>query len=219
MQYVVVDPELLKEKWLSILYHVVNKHKWSKATKFHRCAHGRLSRAKARQTKWLKIGSPAHIALEEVVTNKKLLNDITKLSDFHHTGGLEVFHALLLKYAPKRTHFSYNGMTARTQLAIIDHSNVNGKQALVKRGQNKNNKRYNVVFPKGKKQWIAKPIKQEKSYSFVQELMRAILANKGDARRQTKLSQPKTIPKNIAAFPCPSKEQIINMHKSRMAKK
>ena len=46
------DPELLQEKWLSILQHVVNKHKWRKATgkMFHKCAHGKLSRSKVRKT-------------------------------------------------------------------------------------------------------------------------------------------------------------------------
>ena len=103
-------------------------------------------------TKWLKPRSSAHIALEEVVTNKKLLKDISKLTEFHHTGNLEVYHFLLLKYAPKRQHFSYKGMIARTQLAVIDHnSNVKRQQAQVKRGENKGAKRYNVVFPKGKK--------------------------------------------------------------------
>ena len=78
------DPELLQEKWLSTLQHVVNKHKWRKATgkMFHKCAHGKLSRSKVRKTKWLKPGSSAHIALEEVVTNKKLLKDISKLTEF-----------------------------------------------------------------------------------------------------------------------------------------
>jgi hypothetical protein len=102
--------------------------------------------------------------------NKKLLKDISKLSEFHHTGSLEVYHSLLLKYAPKRKHFSYNGMIARTQLAVIDHNtNVKRQQALVKKGKNKSEKRYNVVFPKGKKKWVAKPIMDKKSYSFVQE--------------------------------------------------
>ena len=66
-------------------------------------------------------------------------------------------------------------MIARTQLAVIDHnSNVKRQQAQVKRGKNKGAKRYNVVFPKGKKKWVAKPIIEEMSYSLVQELMKEI---------------------------------------------
>ena len=213
------DPELLQEKWISILHHVVNKHKWKKASKFHKCGHGKLSRSKARKTKWLKTGSPAHIAMEEVVMNTKLLKGISKLTEFHHTGSLEVYHSLLLKYAPKRLHFSYKGMIARTQLAVIDHnSNVKRQHALVKKGKNKGAKRYNVVFPKGKKKWVAKPIMEEKSYSFVQELMKEVLVCRNNGKK-TKSTKPATIPKNIASFPLPSKDEIITKHKSRMAKK
>ena len=45
-----------------------------------------------------------------------------KLSGFHHTGSLEVSHSLLLKYCPKRQHFSYVGMQAHIELAILDHN-------------------------------------------------------------------------------------------------
>lgn len=212
------DPEMLQEKWVSILHHVVNKHRWKKSTKFRKCSHGRLSRSKERKTKWLKPGSPAHIAMEEVVMNKKLLKDISKLTEFHHTGSLEVFHSLLLKYAPKRLHFSYQGMVARTQLAVIDHnSNVKRQQALVKRGKNMGAKRYNVVFPKGKKKWVVKPIMEDKSYSFVKELMKEVLMYSNN-RKRTKSTKPSTIPKNIASLPKPSKDDIISKHKSRMAK-
>ncbi len=41
-----------------------------------------------------------------------------QMSQFHHTGELEVYHSLLLKYVPKHLHFSYKGMVARTQLAV-----------------------------------------------------------------------------------------------------
>ena len=62
------------------------------------------------------------LCIEEIVTKKKLLNDLNKLTEFHHTGELEQYHLVLPKYAPKREHFSYNGMVARTQLALLDHN-------------------------------------------------------------------------------------------------
>ena len=63
-----------------------------------------------------------HRTLSNVVTDTTLLKDIKKLTGFHHTGSLEVFHSLLLKYCPKRQHFSYVGMQARIELAILDHN-------------------------------------------------------------------------------------------------
>lgn len=75
--------------------------------------------------------------------NKKLLKDIRMLTEYHHTGSLEVFHSLILKYAPKRNHFSYQGMVGRTQLAIMDHNlNCERSQATVTKGKNKGEKRY-----------------------------------------------------------------------------
>ena len=35
---------------------------------------------------------------------------------------LEVFHSLYNLYCPKRISFSYEGMYARTQLAVMDHN-------------------------------------------------------------------------------------------------
>ena len=72
---------------------------------------------------------------EDVVTSQKLLKDLAKLTEFHHTGQLEFYHSLMTKYVPKREHFSYNGMEARTQLAILDHNaNTIRSQEEVKKG-------------------------------------------------------------------------------------
>ena len=73
-----------------------------------------------------------HRTLSNVVTDTTLLKDIKKLTCFHHT---EVFHSLLLKYCPKRQHFSYVGMQARIELAILDHNyNTERKHATTKKG-------------------------------------------------------------------------------------
>ena len=70
------NAEVLKEKWKSVLFHVTNKHKWNGYTHFHECCHPRLTSAQIRKKKWLKLDTPAYIALEEVVLNKKILKDI-----------------------------------------------------------------------------------------------------------------------------------------------
>ena len=117
---------LLKEKWMSILNHIQNKHSWSDATQFKSCAHPPLTRSEAQRKCWLKPGTAAFVALEEIVLERKLLKDLSKLTDFCHTGGLEVYHSMLLKYCPKRQHFSYKGMLARIQLAAIDNNHNTG---------------------------------------------------------------------------------------------
>ena len=64
------NAQVLKEK--SVLFHVTNKHKWNGYTYFHECCHPRLTSAQIRKKKWLKPDTPAYIALEEVVLNKKI---------------------------------------------------------------------------------------------------------------------------------------------------
>ena len=39
-------------------------------------------------------------------------------TDFSHAGNFEVFHSVL-KYFPKRLHFSFQGMIALTELVIL----------------------------------------------------------------------------------------------------
>lgn len=43
------------------------------------------------------------------------------------TGSLEVYHSIILKYAEKRLHFTYDSMRARAQLAVMDNNNNLGR--------------------------------------------------------------------------------------------
>lgn len=74
------------------------------------------------EKKWLKKGFKVHIALKEVVQDKRLLKDIAHLSEFCHTGNLEVYHSLLTKYVLKRQNFDYDQMNCRTAIAVIYHN-------------------------------------------------------------------------------------------------
>lgn len=149
----------------------------------------------------------------------KIVFPVIDSAEFHHTGNLEVYHSLLLKYAPKRQHFSYKGMVARTQLAVIDHNcNTGRRQATVINGTKQGEKRYKVVFPKGRKKWVVKPVLERKSFAFVQQLMEGVLLFKDDKSQQTS-TIPGSIPKNIAPTPRPSKDEVVAAHMSRMGKK
>ena len=156
------DPELLREKWVSILHHIVNKHKWNDYHVFHQCGHPEMSTREMNSITWLYAGSPSHI-----VTNNKLLKDLAMLTEFYHTGELEQYYSLMLKYLPKREHFSLRGMVARTQLTPLDHNwNVNRNQAMIKKGPSQGEKRFNVVCPKQRKNWVSKLIKEQKWWLF-----------------------------------------------------
>ena len=127
------------ERWKSIVYHTAYIHHWDGCQHFHQCAHPPIPRETQRRKVWLKVGSSANDALKEVAWNKLLLKDIGMLAEFIHTGILEMYHGLMgKKYCQKVQHYSYDGMRARTQLAILDHNhNVGWNQAQTKEGTKK----------------------------------------------------------------------------------
>ena len=121
------NSQLLKEKWVSILYHTADKHDWDLSVLHNCCAHEPISPRAHRKTKWLIVGSLAHEALKHVVLEKTLLKDLDLLTKTIHTGALEEYHSLYSKYTPKRQHFGYLGMVARTQLTALDHNSGTGR--------------------------------------------------------------------------------------------
>ena len=212
--------DMLIEKWTSIVNHVANKHSWRGAKHFKKCAHHKLSRREMKEKIWLKLGTAAHVALEEVVYNKKLLKDLKLVTEFHHTGNLEVYHSMMLKYCPKRQHFGNDGMVARTQLAALDNNhNCSRKQAVVKHGSSQGSLRYNLVFPKVRKTWVVKPIMEEKDYKYLDVLMENVLKCKRPKKNPKKKSKKIKKSKNIATKEKPDKETAIKEHISRFQPK
>ena len=137
------NSQLLKEKWVSILYHTADKHL---SVLYNCCAHEPISPRAHRKTKWLIVGSLAHEALKHVVLEKTLLKDLYLLTKTIHTGALEVYHSLYSKYAPKWQHFGYLGMVVRTQLTALGHNSGTCRsqaEALSRK------KWFRYVYPKG----------------------------------------------------------------------
>lgn len=81
------------------MHHVVNEHSFE-GDIVTSCSHENISPEHSRKKKWLKKGSKVHNALKKIVQDKRLLKDIAHLSEFCHTGNLEVYHSLLTKYVP-----------------------------------------------------------------------------------------------------------------------
>ncbi|XP_033116607.1 uncharacterized protein LOC117116642 [Anneissia japonica] len=93
------DVTQLLERWQSVLRHIVDVHEWRCATKFFKCAHGEQE-PKA----LLEAGGDAHKALQSIVMEKKFQKDMKLATAFCHTGNLEGFHSMLLKYMPQEVH-------------------------------------------------------------------------------------------------------------------
>ena len=200
------------ERWKSIVYHTANIHHWDGCQTFHECAHPPIPPEAERRKKWLRIGSPAHDALKEIVCNKSLLKDVEMLAEFIHTGILEMYHGLMAKkYCHKLQHYSYDGMRARTQLAILDHNrNVGRPQAQTKEGALK----HKFVCPKGTGRWVAKPQYEHKSYQFVNDLMATLVSFKRSDTEVPPLP-PKPAARNIAPNARPPKADLLATHRSR----
>ena len=63
----------LKEKWVSLLYHISNVHNIEENEIYKRFEHGKLSVEESRSKKWIDIFSPAYDALKAVVLVRGLM--------------------------------------------------------------------------------------------------------------------------------------------------
>ena len=99
------DKQLLREKWVSILFHIQNKHSWTGNMLFHKFCHPNIPQY--RQKALLNPSSEAFVALQNLILDKTLLSDLKPLTNFSHPGSLEVYHSLYNKWLLKSTHFSY----------------------------------------------------------------------------------------------------------------
>ena len=199
------DVELSREKWVSVLFHAPNKHSWN-FKKFKKCAHPRLTKKQKKGKERISPKSGAFEVFQSIVLDPKVLNDLAFLTKFCHTGVLELYHSLYNKWAPKNQHFSYAGMLARSQLAIMDfNQGSNLKQAKTKDGED----RFHILSPKITNTWTAEPIKEEKDRTYLHNMIRET------AQLTLPLPVLPKLPKNIASTPKPDKKEVIKNQKSR----
>lgn len=168
------DVKELLRRWMSLQYHVTGVHRWEDDGTEHKCFHKDLSAQKQSSKRWLNVNSPSFKALRSVMLDPGLLTDLQQMTFFKHTGELEAFHRALLKYCPKRLHFQFPAMKARTMLAVMDHNenhSTNRAQATTAAGP----PRSNVVFKKQTQQWISRPMNKETTQMFRDELMERVL--------------------------------------------
>ena len=193
------------------MYHVKNKHHWEDATFYKQCDHPKLKKRDVMEKQWLEEGSPSYIALEQVVKEKSLLSDLSYLTDFEHTGQLEVYHSLYNKFCPKRLHFGWDGMVARSQLAILDHNcGTNCKQATTFDKIH----RYKQSFSKVTQNWVTKQIMEKKDKRYIKELMTITEEIQNGVATGVNFVSKK-FPGNIAKTPKPDKNEAIRNRRTR----
>ena len=214
------NKEMIREKWLSLIHHVANIHTWDSANIYHQCSHPPIPRHEAKKKIWLKPGTPPHDALKSVVLDKNIVKAIMMLNLCCHTGSLEVYHSVQTSFVPKRQHFSFKGMVARSQLAALHHNaNTHRDQARSTKGENEGELRYKIVFPKRTKEWVAKPIKENISKDYLRPILDAVVARKNASYNdRSEGVDTDHIVQNIASKPRPPKAEVIARHTSRFAR-
>ena len=209
------DGEKLVAMWKSLLHHVSNRHTFKRNKLYPKCDHGKLSREKARKKKWIKPGTPAYMELEKVISDEKLIKDMPQVAGADHTGNLEVFHSVLLSYAPKRLEFDNRYMSARVKLAILDYNeNVGRGQAVIKKSRKNTGAvgelRYNFKASKRSGEWVAKEVKDDKTFKFIEKIWNEVFRLKlSGVKLKTPAEKDPAIPKNIAKTPMPVKNTVL----------
>lgn len=214
------ETELI-EKWQSASHHVTNQHDWGFGQIVTRCEHGELSIDDTEEVKWIEPESTAHVELNKVLTDKRLIEGVKKLNNFCHTGELETFNGFMLKYCPKRNYFGHEGMVARTQLAALDHNaNVGREQAVISQESETSGelgaKRFRLVYSKAGRKWVVKRLYKEKNYDFLNDMMVEVLVRKYTGKIGSDY-EPPAARETIApvSVPKPSKSEAIAAHTSR----
>ena len=90
------------------------------------------------------------------------------LTQFPHTGTLEVSHVLYNKCSPKSQHFSYPGMVMRSRLAVLAFNSGSGLEQTRTKTEEK---KCNVHFSKITKAWSSKLIKAKKDNYYLKEMV------------------------------------------------
>ena len=135
-------------------------------------------------------GTKAYEGVYAILTAKALVADVRKLSTQHQTSSVEVYHSVVIHFAPKLLVFSYEGMVCRYMLYTIVclnhclwciniillsiyirlilaalHFNENSSRSQAQRKAD-GEKRYKIAFPKFKKGgYTVRPIKVDPTFS------------------------------------------------------
>ena len=222
------DKRKLIETWLSFLLHISNTHRWTTGafsklrgnqphpsfTKVFTCAHGRrIRKASFNRGKWLKRSSRTFKDLFAKLTKKQLIEDIQHCSSFLHTGSLENYHCVRLKYLPKRIGFTRATTAIKSMIAIIEvNANIGTSD--------ENGRNLYAAYSKAQANWVLKKVHSKKDFSYRFSIVRAI-QDIVTAQKPLVIDMseyiPLDLPKNMAPIPKPDKDKMFEKHRSRMA--
>ncbi|XP_050064701.1 uncharacterized protein LOC114122846 [Aphis gossypii] len=199
------DGLLLTQKFTSVLKHINNIHEWEENGIIQKCEHETLSEEYKNNTLWIHPDSESYNALKKILLAKDFLKDLQHAKHFVHTGRLESYHNVRLKYMPKRIHLKYSGMHMRSILAILDHnSNVNKTMIGDKMVYSKSLGRYTMKnrYTSTTNNWRAEIMQNVKEKSKI-----SLICQNQD--------QLISVPKNIISIPKPDINELRSKKYSR----
>lgn len=100
-------------------------------------------------------------------------------------------------------------------LAALDNNRNVGRAHAT---DNSGDRRYKIVFPKGRKRWVAKLVKEDKNYDYIHEILETVIQVCAGTGQQCDISEIHVphLPFNIASAPRPETAEVVESHKSRM---
>ena len=121
---------------------------------------------------------------------------------------------MLLKYLPKRLHFSMPSMIARTELAVMDfNSGAFCEQSKTTDGSF----RYKLQYSRISNSWVTKGIKEKKEKSFI-----SVILEKVESLRESKstviMPDVSHLPKCLEAQSKPIKTEALKQKQTRFSK-
>lgn len=197
-------------KWTSLVNHIQDVHEHDDPL-YPKCAHP--IKVSTDRKKWFKPGSVALKKVKKMILNKRILEDVYKLSSNHQSSALESFHNLILHFAPKKINFPFTGMLCRLYLAAMHHNeNAKREQAL-----SKEKLLWKLLLPNSTDgQASAKVMKQEATFGYRRDLMHLVLNDVfGDPKKFQKELQKVPVPTPPRAEG-PSQEDIVAVKVSRV---
>lgn len=189
------------EKFTSLLNHVCNIYSWLGSKCIHKCEHNELNPEDSAEVDWIVKDSNDYRILNSIIRDKVFLGDLRQAKHYCHTGSLESYHNVRLKYVPKRNSFSYDGMVCRSMLAIFDHNSNVGREV----------KGEQLKFSKATKKWVIRNKYEKKSTEWRKRLLGIIfqIANtEMTSVEGTDRYAGLGIPRNIAPVERPNIEDI-----------
>lgn len=168
------------DMWTGLLNHVTGERELS----LDSCQHGPLE--EDREKGWIEKGSVAHEVLSEIILSERWLKEVHKYLQFRSTAELESFHNHILMYASKPFSFSPPVYEARILLAGLDY---NHHVHRAPRRRPDGSIEYRKLFNKKSRKWSLYAIKEEKDYSYIPDLQRAIIRKRVSSCRQHGVSK------------------------------